>query len=151
MSDENKKITSLSSFRNKAKAKETNDDENPMEPKDSPELVPGFGTMPKKAQQKVVEAFKNAQNFMEYLQVHSEEIMKVATLLRETLDNEKRESGILLGALLINACAGCQYLGIQGPEASIVFSSLYNQLLVTVRENTVQEDAPPETNQDKPN
>lgn len=145
MSDEDKKITSLSSFRSKKQAETPEaDEEHPMGPKDSPELVPGFQDMPKRAQEKVIEAFNSANGFMQYAQDHSEEIMKVAQALREKLEAHDQESGILVSALLLNACAGCQYLNIAGPEAAIIFSSFYNQMMIVTEE-------PPEDGTDKPN
>lgn len=146
MADDDKKITSLSSFRSKKQAEPKKaDEEHPMGPKDSPELVPGFTEMPKRAQQKVIEAFANANGFMQYTQDHQTEIMEVAQELRKQLDLQEKESGILVSALLLNACAGCQYLNIAGPEAAIIFSSFYNQLMTTVPEE------PPEDKKDKPN
>jgi hypothetical protein len=145
MTDDDKKITSLSSFRAKKTETSEEDTEHPMGPKDSPELVPGFGDMPKRAQEKVIEAYANAQGFMEYAQQHADEIMEIATTLREHPDLRDRKSGILVAALILNACAGCQFLDIAGPEAAIIFSSFYNQLV------TVEKPPPRTEEKDKPN
>jgi hypothetical protein len=146
MSDD-KKITSLSSFRAKKDkpVEQTPDPNHPMGPKDAPELVPGFHDMPKQDQRKILEAFSAAHGFMEYAQDRADEIIAVATKIREQLDAMDQESGVLVASLLFNACAGCQYLGIGSPEAAIIFSSCYNQILTNMAEN------PPEEEKDKPN
>lgn len=148
MSNDTKKITSLSSFRSKKAEKvEIEDDTHPMAPQDTPDMVPGFSDMPPRAQQKVIESFKAAQEYMGYLSDHADEVMKVAKEIREYLDSlENQTSPTLVAALLLNACAGCQFLEIPGPEAAIIFSSIYNQLLTTAQEKPEET-----TGEDKPN
>lgn len=163
MSEKDKKITSLSAFRAR-KTKPTahntpgfecgpdeireGEEPHPLSAQDSPEMVPGFNAMTKKAQQQVVQAFKNAQGFMCYINDRQEQVMDIAKKLRQFLDSEEDESGVLVAALILNACAGLQYIGIASPEASIIVTSIYNQLLVNVREN---KESPPEPPEDKPN
>jgi len=134
--EENGKVLSMEEAREKRQKALQEPMKHPLDAFGDPGSIQGWNDLDDHQKALVQESFVEGNEFMMYTQHRADLIMDIAQKIRNSLEalNEP-ESGALIAALLVNAVSGFTSLGIKGPVASIIFTSIFSQFSTYLEQN----------------
>ncbi len=101
---------------------------HPLDAFGDPESIRGYSELTDKEKVTLQECFAEGTDFMLYVQTRADYIMEIARKIRGNLEAlEEPEAGSLVAALIVNAVSGLSSMGITGPVASVIFTSIFTQ------------------------
>lgn len=89
------------------------------------EVFPEFSKLSDRVQQQVITVYEDALSFIEFVQNNRSQVTGAAQKIKETLMGMDESSGVIIAALMLNACSGCQELRIPASQGAIMLNMLY--------------------------